>query len=142
MAEPKRLTIEDVRPLRREVFTEEWPGAREVNLLLLRCSDVQAAHFAAVEHFQNSGQPMDSVSYPEFVREKELQEVYRMLLQPDCKEPKCRLFKTAKDAREALSLDEIAWWLDRHQRRIDETLIERKFTSAAALAAAQEADGD
>jgi len=128
MAEQRRLKIADVRPGGREVFSVEWPGGREVNLLLLRCADLQAAHFAAVERFKKQDQPMDTItSLEEFGREKNLQEVFRMLLQPSSKLPADRLFKDADEARAELCLDEVEWFAAKHVELTRETLTKKGF---------------
>jgi hypothetical protein len=124
----RRLKIADVRPGGREVFPVTWPGGREVNLLLLRCSDLQAAHFAAVERFKKQDQPMDTITaLEEFGREKNLQEVFRMVLRPDSKLPNDRLFKDADEARAELGIDEVQFFEEKHAELTRETLKKRGF---------------
>lgn len=119
--------IDEVRPRRRDVVEiDQWPGGEGgFNLLLLRCAEIQRAHFEAVKHFQNAGQPTTGVSEEEFLREKEVQEAYLACLSPGCEDPKERLFKNAKHLREALELDEVAWVIGRHAHESTELLVER-----------------
>jgi hypothetical protein len=117
--------IGDVRPRRRDVLETTWPGGGKFNILALRCSEIQKAHFEAVKRFENAGQPMDGVSLEEFIREKDLQEAYLMCLSPDCEDPEARLFKKADQARRELSLDEVAWVQNEHTDFCVELLKQR-----------------
>lgn len=123
MAEQKKLSIKDIRADQREVSLIKWPGTeKEIGLMLLRCGEIQEAHFAAVEWFQKKIQLMDGVNLAEFIREKERQEIFRMLLQPDSKRPQDRLFNSAEDVRRELDLDEVAYFQAEHQRLTEERL--------------------
>jgi AraC-like DNA-binding protein len=131
MAEEKRVKFKDIRASRRDVFQVDWPGTkRKVGILLLRCSEIQAAHFAAIEHFQKQVQPTEGMSMAEFVREKELQEAFLMLLQPGSQLPGDRLFGKADEARHELSLDEVAWIHQQHETHLDQVLRDRGMLPA------------
>lgn len=118
MDKPKRITLDDIVSRDRDVFQVPWPGTEKlVGLMLLRCGEVQDAHFDAVEWFKRKVQQNDGVSAFEFLREKERQEVYRMILQPDTKRPEDRLFSTANDLRKRMSLDEVAYFQNLHEAK-------------------------
>jgi hypothetical protein len=126
MAKESRLTFKDVRADVRDTRQLAWPiTERPFTLMLLRASEVQAAHFAAVDYFVRKNQPMDGPSFQEFMREKEAQEVYRMMLEPDCSQPASRLFKSAEDVKGLLDLEEIAWIQDEHRKLARHVLRER-----------------
>ncbi len=117
------MSFADIRPPEREVFQVGWPGTgREVGLMLLRCAEVQEAHFAAVDRFRRAVQPADGVGLSEFLREVERQQVFRMVLQPGSRRPEDRLFDSADAVRKALDLDEVAFFQREHERLSTERL--------------------
>ncbi len=128
----RRVTFKEVRGPGRDVVQLEWPGTGHAfGLLLLRCDEVQEAHFAAVERFNRKAQPMDTAaSIGEFIREKELQEVHRMLLEPAVADPKLRLFKSPDEARAALDLSEVAWVQARQAEEVRKVLVARGLREA------------
>jgi hypothetical protein len=132
------VTFKDVRPQGRDIIQLEWPSGGPFGLLLLRCGEIQEAHFAAVSRFVGKGWPMDTVScFPEFQREVEVQQVFRMLLQPDTLDPKQRLFQNVDTARNCLGLNEVGWVLQRHEEEMGKVLHERGL-----LQAAEETEGE
>lgn len=136
------MTFKDVRPGGRDVVQLEWPSGKAFGLLLLRCDEIQQAHFDAVDLFMRKGQPIDGISsVGEFQREKELQEVYRMLLEPDQVDPKRRLFKTAMGARASLDLNDVAWVVEQHQLHVTRLLKERGMMDAAEEAKGEDDAG-
>lgn len=103
------LTIADVKgPDRRDVRQTEWPGLeRQIGVLELRCSEIQSAYFAARERFAKAGlATIDPQALDAFGEELEIQCCFRMLVDPEAREAKWRLFKTADECRERLSPDE------------------------------------
>lgn len=117
MAEQKtKLSIKDIKPDVRDIYPVKWPGGeREVNLLLLRCDEVQEAQFATVDFFKRKMQVCADVNYGEFLREKERQEVRLMILLPDSNNPKDKLFPTADELRKSMDLDEVAYFQRQHE---------------------------
>jgi len=111
------MKLDDYIGKLREVGTAMWPGTeREVGILLLSCADVQAAAFAARDHFKRQVQPVDGPMADSFQWEWEYQLVYRMLLDPDSKRPEDRLFATAGQLRERLTPDQVQYFLDEHAK--------------------------
>lgn len=126
------MTFKDVRPQGRDIIQLEWPSGGPFGLLLLRCDEIQEAHFAAVQRFVSKGWPMDSVScFPEFQREVEMQQVFRMLLEPDTMNPAQRLLPNVDAARKALGLNEVGWVLSRHEEHMGMVLVERGLLQGA-----------
>lgn len=117
MAEPKRIEIDDVRPGGRHVVEVEVPGwNKPVGIMVLRAGEVQRAHFSTVDYFERKAQPRDGVSLGEFMREKERQEVYYMVLRGGSKKASDRLFVDADQVRESLNLDEIMFFQGEHEK--------------------------
>jgi hypothetical protein len=109
----ERLTLADFKDPARRVEEVPWPGTdRKVGLLCpLSCAELQAAHFAAVEHFRKAVQPMDTItSMQAWTEEKDRQELYLMLLQPGSRRPTDRLFKSADDVRKGLDSEEVVYF--------------------------------
>lgn len=132
------MTFKYVRPQGRDIIQLDWPSGGPFGLLLLRCGDIQEAHFATVQRFVSKGWPMDTVScFPEFQREVELQQVFRMLLGPETMDPKQHLFQGVDAARSALGLNEVGWVLQRHEDEMGKVLVERGL-----LKSADEVEGD
>ena len=110
-----RLTIRDYKAPAREVTDIPWPGnaGKLVGLLCpLTVSELQAAHFEAIEYFQRKVQPNDGMSMRDFLLEEDVQECFLFLLQPGSKRPKDRLFKDADEARVSLDPDELRYFQD------------------------------
>jgi len=117
------MTIRDLRGQDRDVSPIRLIAAElDAGLLRLRCDELPAAHFAPVDPFRRKAQPTDGVSYIEFVREKERQEVFLMLLQPDSKDPKDRLFRSVDELRSELDLDDVKFVQAEYEKRVLERL--------------------
>lgn len=119
----ERMTPEEVHPDIREIHPVLWPGEdKEISFLILRCDEIQEAHFDTVNYFKKKNQPMDGVNYEEFQREKERREVFRMVLQLGSKLPSDRLFKTPEELRRKLSLDEVSYFQFKHRTFTEEKI--------------------
>jgi hypothetical protein len=110
---PERVTLAHFKDGSRRIVQVPWPGSsRLVGLLCpLTCAERQAAHFAAVDHFKKSVQPMDTLSsLPVFTDEKDRQELWLMLILPDSKRSTDRLFRSADDVRKGLDDEEVIYF--------------------------------
>lgn len=113
----RRLSIDDLQPDVRDVQVIDWPGTdRKVGLLLLRVSELQEAHFAAREHFKRKAATVDWASKVSLDEEEALQQVYRMLIDPDAKAPEYRVFKSPEQARARLTPDQRDHFVGEHMR--------------------------
>ena len=100
----------------RDTIEVEWPETgKMVSLLILRCDEIQAAYFAARERFERRSQSVDLFSNEELERERNLQEVFRMVLKEGSNSPKARVFASADEARRRLSLDEVGYFQKIHE---------------------------
>lgn len=127
MAEPKRLSIEAIKGKDlREVHEVDWPGtAAKVGVMELRCSELLEAYFEARELFAKRGwDSIDSAGDETFQAELELQYCFRMLVDPEAKLAKFRVFSSTKEARERLSPDERAYFAALH------AVFQREATAA------------
>jgi hypothetical protein len=109
--EPRRLSIADIKGTvdRRDVHPVDWPGVegRKVGLMELRCSEIQAAYFAARDRFARKGlATIDEAARDAFDEELEVQYCYLMLVDPEARAAKFRMFKTADECRDRLDPDE------------------------------------
>ncbi len=128
-AEQKRLTAADLlgKDL-RAVHQVPWPGSengRQVGVLELRCAEIQDAYFAAREHFSKRGwSDLDAVAISAFNIELEVQNCYRMLIDPDSRNAVDRIFKDADECRKRLGPAERHFFATMHDE-----LQEKKVTS-------------
>lgn len=126
--EPRRISIADIKGAvdRREVHEVDWPGVegRRVGLLELRCAEIQAAYFAARDRFARAGlASIDEAAREAFNEELEVQYCFRMLVDPEARVAKFRLFKSVDECRERLDPDERAFFATEQIRRQAEKVI-------------------
>ncbi len=117
----KRSTLADYKGTERHVRRVPWPGLqREIGVLRLVCAEIQQAYFAAREHFSRQRQAVDGAGQRLFQDEVDFQLVYRMLIAPDSKRPEDRICKSVDELRRLLEPDEVAHFLELHQRMQEE----------------------
>ena len=82
---PSRLTIDQVKPPGpRDIKSVLWPNAhREVGVMKLNCAELLDAHIAARDYFRKRMVPADMWSAPELEKEEQVQQVARMLVDPE-----------------------------------------------------------
>lgn len=120
---PKRATLADYKGQDRIVRVVPWPGLqREVGVLRLVCLEIQQAYFGAREHFSRQRQSVDALSQRAFQDEVDYQLCYRMLLAPDSKRPVDRIAKSVEELKSLLEPDDIAHFLEVHQRMQEEQI--------------------
>lgn len=116
-----RLSIDDLLPDMRDVRVVDWPGTdRKVGLLLLRCAELQDAYFATRERFKRRDQAVDWAAKAQLDEEEGLQQVYRMLIDPEARRPEYRIFKSVEQARERLTPELRDHFVEEHLRLQDE----------------------
>ena len=83
-------------------------------MLYLHCDEQQAAYFAAREHFDRRTQALDHMAERQFDLELEYQQLHRMLLQPEARNPAAQLFSSVDELRRELSPNEAAYLIEQH----------------------------
>lgn len=104
----------------RTTSVVRWPGRDwDVSVLDLRCSEIQAAYFAARDVFARKGYRdlLDVAAKAAFDEELETQYVWRMLIDADSRDPKDRVFATVDECRAELSADERGFFSGEHMRQ-------------------------
>lgn len=128
----KRAVLADYKAPERMVRVVQWPGLqREVGVLRLVCSEIQAAYFAAREHFSRQRRELDAVAQRPFQDEVDYQLVALMLIDPSSRRPEDRICRNADELRRALEPDEVAWFLEQHMRMQEEQLASWRETPAS-----------
>lgn len=117
MTDAKRPMARAIKSNQRDIRTVCYPGTDiQVGLLVLHCSEIQEAYFAARDWFERKRQPVDDYAQQQFSFELDYQLLYRMLLEPDSKNPVDRVFRSPDEVRKILSPDEAGYLIEQHAK--------------------------
>lgn len=102
----KRATSKDYISQHREIVLISWPGNdKEVGLLKLNCAELQQAYFESRRRFDKQQIRMDVFAEEALSAEEMVQQCYLMLIDPEARNPKYKVFKSADEARNLLDDD-------------------------------------
>jgi len=112
--------LDKYSPKGRKVHPVKWPGTgRTVGILMLRCDETLKCEVEAREELAKRGLGLEAlINRDLLVREEEIQQVYRMVVDPESKGQKeHRVFKSSDEVRTRLEPWERSYfvtWLLHH----------------------------
>jgi hypothetical protein len=134
-------------PEKRRIETVTWPGTeKETGLLYLSCKEAQDAYFDARDWFDKRCQPVDSDSAEQLALEVRYQSVYRMLVDPELKNPNERIFASMASFRARMTPTLAEWFMEKHlelqSEEVGELYDQEPSVEMQAVAALFGIDGD
>ena len=108
-------TIDDIEGDVRDIKVIKWPGTdKDVGIMLLRCNELQEAHFDAREWFRKKAQKTDDTSHIQFLVEEEVRQCLRFLIDPESKKAEYKIFANPDIARKRLTQAKRVYLVDQY----------------------------